>query len=133
MLDSHYFVLDLFFFLAKFLVTIFVHLNFCFRYEGSIQPESLKILLEFTLARGNLTSLFKVLKLLYGKERKYIAFNIFQLTTFLLLFLRPQFFYCHLGNYLCETFLKVSSGTDFCALKSIVKKLLMKILLLPKL
>ena len=42
--------------------------EFRFRYEGSIQPESLKILLEFTLARGNLTSLFKVLKLLYGKE-----------------------------------------------------------------
>ncbi|XP_020615974.1 zinc finger ZZ-type and EF-hand domain-containing protein 1-like isoform X2 [Orbicella faveolata] len=35
------------------------------RYEGSIQPESLKILLEYTLARGNLTSIFKVLKLLY--------------------------------------------------------------------
>ena len=40
---------------------------FCFRYEGSIQPESLKIVLEYTLARGNLKSIFKVLKLLYGK------------------------------------------------------------------
>ncbi|XP_078346247.1 zinc finger ZZ-type and EF-hand domain-containing protein 1-like isoform X2 [Oculina patagonica] len=35
------------------------------RFEGSVQPESLKILLEYTLARGNLTSIFKVLKLLY--------------------------------------------------------------------
>ena len=41
--------------------------NFLCRYEGSVQPESLKILLEYTLARGNLTSIFKVLKLLYGK------------------------------------------------------------------
>lgn len=35
------------------------------RYEGVIQPEGLKILLEFTLARGNLKSIFRVLKLLY--------------------------------------------------------------------
>ncbi|XP_027043421.1 zinc finger ZZ-type and EF-hand domain-containing protein 1-like isoform X1 [Pocillopora damicornis] len=35
------------------------------RFEGAIQPESLKILLEFSLARGNLKSIFKVLKLLY--------------------------------------------------------------------
>ena len=90
MLDSHYFGLDLFFF-GKVFGNHICASEFRFRYEGSIQPESLKILLEFTLARGNLTSLFKVLKLLYGKERKYIAFNIFQLTTFLLLFLRPQF------------------------------------------
>ncbi|XP_073246845.1 zinc finger ZZ-type and EF-hand domain-containing protein 1-like isoform X1 [Porites lutea] len=35
------------------------------RLEGLIQPEGLKILLEFTLARGNLKSIFRVLKLLY--------------------------------------------------------------------
>lgn len=46
---------------------IHVVLKLTFRYEGSIQPESLKILLEFSLARGNLKSIFKVLKLLYGK------------------------------------------------------------------
>lgn len=40
---------------------------FVCRNEGSIQPESLKILMEFTLARGNLNSIFKVLKLVYGK------------------------------------------------------------------
>ena len=39
-----------------------------YRHEGSIQPESLKIVLEFSLARGNLKSIFKVLKLLYGKS-----------------------------------------------------------------
>lgn len=58
-------------------VTAFSHvytwhlrLWFCFtcRYQGSIQPESLKIVLEFTLARGNLKSIFKVLTLLYGKS-----------------------------------------------------------------
>ena len=41
---------------------------FCSRLEGLIQPEGLKILLEFTLARGNLKSIFRVLKLLYGKR-----------------------------------------------------------------
>lgn len=51
--------------------------EFLFRYEGSIQPESLKILLEYTLTRGNLTSIFKVLKLLYGKGHKSIAHNIY--------------------------------------------------------
>ena len=43
-------------------------LLFCSRLEGLIQPEGLKILLEFTLARGNLKSIFRVLKLLYGKR-----------------------------------------------------------------
>ncbi|XP_015750696.1 PREDICTED: zinc finger ZZ-type and EF-hand domain-containing protein 1-like [Acropora digitifera] len=37
------------------------------RLQGSIQPESLKMLLDYTLARGNLKSIFKVLKLLYAK------------------------------------------------------------------
>lgn len=67
MLDSHYFVLELFF-SGKVFGNHICASQFHFRYEGSIQPESLKILLEFTLARANLTSLFKVLKLLYGKE-----------------------------------------------------------------
>lgn len=35
------------------------------RLQDSIQPESLKMLLDYTLARGNLKSIFKVLKLLY--------------------------------------------------------------------
>lgn len=66
-------MLELFFFSGKGFGNHICTCEFHFRYEGSIQPESLKILLEFTLARGNLTSLFKVLKLLYGKEHKYIA------------------------------------------------------------
>ena len=62
----------------KLLAIIFVHVNFFFRHEGSIQPDSLKILLEYTLARGNLTSIFKVLKLLYGKRHKYFfSFLVF--------------------------------------------------------
>ena len=40
-----------------------------------MQPDSLKVLLEFTLARGNLRSIFRVLKLLYGKEivKKFVT------------------------------------------------------------
>ena len=49
-------------------LVLFVFFNFfLFRLQGSIQPESLKMLLDYTLARGNLKSIFKVLKLLYGK------------------------------------------------------------------
>lgn len=125
-------MLELFFFSGKGFGNHICTCEFHFRYEGSIQPESLKILLEFTLARGNLTSLFKVLKLLYGKEHKYIAIYIFQLIISFAIS-QTSVFYCHLGNYLCETFLKVSLGTDFCAVKSFLKKLLMKILLLLKL
>ena len=67
--DMYLYVLNL---LAEYCLNInlvlFVFLNFfLFRLQGSIQPESLKMLLDYTLARGNLKSIFKVLKLLYGK------------------------------------------------------------------
>ncbi|XP_068674922.1 zinc finger ZZ-type and EF-hand domain-containing protein 1-like [Montipora foliosa] len=45
------------------------------RFEGSVEPENLKILLEYTLARGNLTSIFKVLKLLYEIVQEDFAAN----------------------------------------------------------
>lgn len=51
---------------------------FLSRLEGSIQPESLKMLLDYTLARGNLKSIFKVLKLLYGKY-DFLSFLIYTL------------------------------------------------------
>lgn len=40
---------------------------FSFSYGGSIQSDNLKLLLELTLARGNIKSIFRVFKVMHGK------------------------------------------------------------------
>lgn len=75
---------------------------FLSRLEGSIQPESLKMLLDYTLARGNLKSIFKVLKLLYGKY-DFLSFLIYTLfldylfeVLYLFIFYLSLFFFINL-------------------------------------